>query len=538
MKLKKTLFTTAILFFSNFVFSQFQFPCFDAYIMKLKEQVYKKSDYTAAKATIAEMRNICSDAEKKHIDQARKSTIADIISKIDNQTNLRRSNTSPKDTVTVKLFPNWNKVTKKYGYFDNKGKQIIDFIYTEADEFEDNFAEVRKGDNAGIINPKGEEVIPLKELTIAFSENGDDVINKNGVSVLPVSLSKKKVEIIGFELNAIVSLFFNRALIKVDNQMGLYDFEKQKFIIPLAIQEIEGLGFFEKINYPKVTNPMPDMPLNHQITNYYLLLISKTKGASDEAVDYSMVNLNNKVLVPFGKYDRINHWGPFDGLIEIERNENYGFIDCNGKEIIKPIYSSVRTPEGGLIAARYNDSYGFINYSGKKVIDFTFKDIKYEGGYLANGLITVSNSKGLWGYINRKGETIIDYQFTDVTPFLGDYAAVEVNSKWILINKKGIQIKLNYDFSGAQYKSGFIDGRGNIVQFDYGSEYMQGIDEKGDVIQLLKSAIPYYMNFENFQRSKYLELNTFDITNNKIISLLVSKKGKMEYRKSPIKFSK
>ena len=52
----------------------------------------------------------------------------------------------------------WSDDDQKYGYLDTKGEVVIDFIYDDADDFEDGIAYVKKNDRIFLINTKGEEV--------------------------------------------------------------------------------------------------------------------------------------------------------------------------------------------------------------------------------------------------------------------------------------------------------------------------------------------------------------------------------------------
>lgn len=52
----------------------------------------------------------------------------------------------------------WTDEDRKCGYLDKEGNVVIDFIYDDADDFEDGIAYVKKNDRIFLINTKGEEV--------------------------------------------------------------------------------------------------------------------------------------------------------------------------------------------------------------------------------------------------------------------------------------------------------------------------------------------------------------------------------------------
>jgi len=57
---------------------------------------------------------------------------------------------------------NWSTLPKKVGYFNDSGEQVIDFIYDDAKSFENGLAPVKFNNMWGVINKKGEVVIPIK----------------------------------------------------------------------------------------------------------------------------------------------------------------------------------------------------------------------------------------------------------------------------------------------------------------------------------------------------------------------------------------
>lgn len=56
----------------------------------------------------------------------------------------------------------WSQLPGKWGYFDERGELIIDFIYDDAKSFKDGYAKVKFNNKWGVINRKGQVVIPIK----------------------------------------------------------------------------------------------------------------------------------------------------------------------------------------------------------------------------------------------------------------------------------------------------------------------------------------------------------------------------------------
>ena len=60
----------------------------------------------------------------------------------------------------------------KWGFINQKGEQIIPFLYDDASYFTEGLALVKKGDKYGYINDKNETVLPFIYDDGALFENG------------------------------------------------------------------------------------------------------------------------------------------------------------------------------------------------------------------------------------------------------------------------------------------------------------------------------------------------------------------------------
>lgn len=75
-----------------------------------------------------------------------------------------------------------------------------------------------------------------------------------------------------------------------------------------------------------------------------------------------------------------------DGLIAIYKNGKWGFVDEDGKEIIKPQYEEAKSFSHGLAAVLKDGKWGFINKEGYMVIEPQFSEVGY---FLEDGLCPV-----------------------------------------------------------------------------------------------------------------------------------------------------
>lgn len=150
---------------------------------------------------------------------------------------------------------------------------------------------------------------------------------------------------------------------------------------------------------------------------------------------YGYINKNGKwILKPqFEEASKLS-----EGRAAVELNGKYGFIDSNGKYVVYPKYQFCCDFSEGLAAYRTKGKYGFINRSGKVVISPKF-EIAQD---FSEGLAAVADSNMRYGYINQKGKYVIRPSFEYANRFSEGLAGVVYPSALTLgttayINKKG-----------------------------------------------------------------------------------------------------
>ena len=143
-------------------------------------------------------------------------------------------------------------------------------------------------------------------------------------------------------------------------------------------------------------------------------------------------------------------------LFQIIEDNKIGFINSEGKIIIKPQFLAAGEFSEGLASVRINGRYGFINDSGQVVIKpvfdyaFDFKDslaLVYEGsipyfinhnglklftcynawriGNFENGLVRITTHSYNSGYLNKHGKLVIDTTFYQISGFNDGLSIIE-----------------------------------------------------------------------------------------------------------------
>jgi len=164
-------------------------------------------------------------------------------------------------------------------------------------------------------------------------------------------------------------------------------------------------------------------------------------------------DLNGKTLFSTKKYYLSNNYN--EGLLSFNHDGKYGYIDKNGKIIIKPSFDNANQFNDGLAAVQINKNWGYIDKKGKLVIPAKFKD--YQA--FNNGLAAVqieeyfdeNNNLQLnkWGFIDKNGNIVIKAMYEHVSDFFDNYALATLNKSEIskllptdifLINKTGEKV--------------------------------------------------------------------------------------------------
>jgi len=160
--------------------------------------------------------------------------------------------------------------------------------------------------------------------------------------------------------------------------------------------------------------------------------------------------------------------------------EQWGFVDRDGKIVIKPQFSEVLffNDDNQCLVRNNNGKWGAIDKEGKPVINFQFDSASYSS--INSRVFIVHKPESGFGVIDGSGKFIINPQYDNIIPD-GKNFLVILNGKWGWVDGNG-KIIINPQFSGASQfldnalapiklgdKWGYINKEGKIVinpQFD------------------------------------------------------------------------
>lgn len=203
-----------------------------------------------------------------------------------------------------------------------------------------------------------------------------------------------------------------------------------------------------------------------------LLLVVSCQGQTSE--NYERINKNNswgfvdengKEIIPLGTYEFLN---PIDekNMILAKKNGKDGYIDIHQNILIPFDYDDlgVFSSTNGLAPAKKNGKSGAINRKGETVVPFVYDKVNY---FYNSGLAIVIKDKK-FGFVNALGEEILPTIYENVDQTMTDeFVLVSKNKKWAFFSNNGEQLT---DFKFDEVKQAYImeNGRNKDTYFKGG----------------------------------------------------------------------
>jgi WG containing repeat len=187
----------------------------------------------------------------------------------------------------------------------------------------------------------------------------------------------------------------------------------------------------------------------------------------------------------FLKYDEV---APFsEGIAKVKKDNKYGFVGQNGKEVVFPKYDFARsfTESFAVVAKR--------KYPNDSIYKGNLNPLKF-------------------GFIDKTGNEVIPLKFDDAIPFSEGLAGVLINGKYGFINNKGLNI-IPYIFDENNFKDGddwvcncgdFDDQSYDDYQFKNGVSWASQLKKWALIDKSGKAITPFkYVAFWDYSEGVY-----------------------------------
>lgn len=172
------------------------------------------------------------------------------------------------------------------------------------------------------------------------------------------------------------------------------------------VQENELFGYINKAGKTKIEFQYTDA--STFVNN--VAIVQKDKK-------YFVIDYSNKVLS--AQYDEVGDYT--EGMSIVKRDNQYGAINLNGEEIIKPSFDLISDFSEGLAVFQRNGKYGFLDKQGFVAIPPVYDWVSP----FRHGQARAQFNK-LYGVINRKGDFVIRPAFEQIDgPHKGVYLVVK-----------------------------------------------------------------------------------------------------------------
>ena len=294
-----------------------------------------------------------------------------------------------------------------YGYIDKSGKEITKIVYSDATEFKNGFALVKKGGKWGFIDKTGKEIIsPIFDYARNFSEDVAVVcknekwgfVDKTGKEIIhceyeyandfseglaPVQkngkggyINKKGEIVIPFQYGGYPNSFIDGYACVWQDKNFLIDMTGKQVSEKYGVIEQcpNGISIVRDVQAGLISNDGKEIiPCQYRIIKSVLedLFI-----IFDE--ENILVDKTGKTICKY-EYDEAGYTNKFsDGLLIVQKNNKYGFIDTTGKEIIPCIYDEAHSFSEGLAVVKKNGIYGYVDRNGKSTFGDQGNDINPE----------------------------------------------------------------------------------------------------------------------------------------------------------------
>jgi hypothetical protein len=362
----------------------------------------------------------------------------------------------------------WCLLDGSWVLLNNQSKIIAKSNYDDLVPAVEGLCYAKKNNLCGVINDKGEEIIPVVyENILPFNDELTAVFD-NGNYIFYNKLGEKKdfpqIERIRIDYNTGNWLLNEGAInVRINGQNCFLNTDGiviGNFYAPHLYSFSNG---YTSVNSDS-TNGIMDLKGNIYFNNQYDYVNEPVNGLFSVIKDnfYGVINIDGEIIIPI-KYDYLSIYD--DNLILCNLEGKEILYDSNGNVIldfkdgitINPS-ENITESDKAWLNIDIDDKRGFYNMNTKKTIEFQYD---WSTGGFDHGIVTVEKDEK-FGYVNTEGILIggqffdgVAYQEDEDTAFKENFSYVKKGEKYAFLSINGtLKTKFIYN-SASQFQDGY-----------------------------------------------------------------------------------
>ena len=324
---------------------------------------------------------------------------------------------------------------------------------------------VQKGHKEGLLNEKGDEILPLGNQKIVLNKNCLFIKKDTLWGMMDYDLSiLLNIEYDSILTNKSVKQMF---VVKKKSKFGLWNISKKDWEIPLEYDSIKIRSKYEVL-----------VQKNHkwglfQFTSGEMTAvkydeIKRSKGRVGDQWEILAPHKNQQKQI--AQAEKRKQQG-----IQ-ERSGKYGVIGKDDQWLLTPQHEKI-WDNGSFYTIIQNDKKGIMASDGRYIIKPEYEEVPYEIG----DMFLRTKKNGKWGIINTKNEIIIPFSYDRIEKLKDGILKVLNGDYWTMINMEGNPICESSFSSISKIRS--YENKFKPALFHVTKHYLAGIiDEEGNEI--------------------------------------------------------
>ena len=382
-------------------------------------------------------------------------------------------------------------IQNKIGIKKLSGDIVTDLIYDEIGNVYNGEIEVKKGEYWGVIDIKGNEVIPICFISLQIIKVGlfkikitPDVsaslygcsINGNKCGVI----NKDNNIIIPFEYDDILDFSEGRAWARKYGKWGVIDVNGET-VLDFQFNKLDNFIYNISVICQKEDRWENYREWNRYQRRYY----NRSHVVTHER--WGLVNKKGDILIPLSD-SRIFIEGVVQNMILVRKGGFCGAFDNNNNIVIPLSYDGIEILPNGKVKAKKNYKYGLIDLEGNTLIPFEYDELKEfsENIYAVRKIYK-------WGILDAQGQIILPVKYKEIGELNEGKAVIEDNEKIEIINCKG---KILTPEEQSQDNYVYTTLSNGMVKYNYHDRNMYGLmsPEKTVVTEMVFDEIQDFNN--------------------------------------------